>query len=70
MQHDERTNQIRRIRAAEKRDPVENAFFAFVALTDDQKMSFVAKYQNLVDGRDYNRHVKISAALHDPDVRD
>ena len=70
MRHDERTNQLRRIRSAEKRDPVENAFFAFVALTDDQKLSFVAQYQKLVGGRDYNRHVKISAVLHDPGVRD
>jgi len=69
MRHDERVSQLMRIRNAEKRDPVENALFAFVALTDGQKILFVEKYRKLVDGRDYNSHVKITALLHDPSIK-
>lgn len=66
MNYEARTDQLRRIRAAERRDPVDNAYYAFLALTDEQKLQFVGKYQEHVRDRDYNPHVKLSATMHNP----
>lgn len=68
MNHEARTDQLRRIAAAERRDPVDNAFLAFVALTTEQKLAFVAKYDEHARRRDYNRHVKLTATIHNPGV--
>lgn len=43
----ELTEQMRRLRQAEERDPAENALLAFIALSDRDKLLMAEKYNSI-----------------------
>jgi hypothetical protein len=62
MNREALSDQMRRIRAAEKRDPVENAFYAMVALSDKdlQKVCDLWNRVFAADGRPNRRRMSIT----------
>ncbi len=47
----EMTDNVRRMRAAEQRDPVENALFAFMALSTAGRHAMIGKFNAIEQGR-------------------
>ena len=62
MSREHLTAQIRRIRNAEQRSPVENAFYALQSLTNAQQVELVERHNRLHNGRAYP-HVYLDAKL-------
>ena len=59
----EMTDNVRRMRAAELRDPVENALFAFMSLSASDKLAMVSKFNDIEQGRAHPDQLSYTPAV-------